>query len=45
VLLLSSLLPLRNFAWAMVCSMFLAALSALTLLPAAILVFKPKIKR
>jgi predicted RND superfamily exporter protein len=45
VLLLSSLLPLRNFAWAMVCSMFLAALSALTILPAAILIFKPKIKK
>jgi len=39
VLLLSSLLPLRNFAWAMVCSMFLAALAALTLLPAALLTF------
>jgi predicted RND superfamily exporter protein len=45
VLLLSSLVPLRNFAWAMVCSMFLAALAALTLLPAAILVFNPKVKK
>jgi uncharacterized protein len=45
VLLLSSLLPLRNFAWAMVCSMFLAALAALTLLPAALLYFNPKIKK
>ena len=45
VLLLSSLMPLRNFAWAMVCSMFLAALAALTLLPAAILVFNPKVKK
>jgi uncharacterized protein len=44
VLLLSSLLPLRNFAWAMVCSMFLAALAALTLLPASLLYFNPKIK-
>jgi predicted RND superfamily exporter protein len=44
VLLLSSLLPLRNFAWAMVCSMFLAALAALTLLPAALLYFNPKLK-
>jgi hypothetical protein len=44
VLLLSSLLPLRNFAWAMVCSMLLAALAALTLLPASLLVFDPKIK-
>ncbi|MBN2398868.1 MAG: MMPL family transporter [Candidatus Aminicenantes bacterium] len=44
VLLLSSLLPLRNFAWAMVCSMFLSALAALTLLPASLLVFNPKIK-
>jgi hypothetical protein len=45
VLLLSSLLPLRNFAWAMVCSMFLAALAALTLLPASLLYFNPKIKK
>jgi predicted RND superfamily exporter protein len=45
VLLLSSLVPLRNFAWAMVCSMFLAALAALTQLPAALLVFNPKIKK
>jgi predicted RND superfamily exporter protein len=45
VLLLSSLIPLRNFAWAMVCSMFLAALAALTLLPASLLYFNPKIKK
>jgi predicted RND superfamily exporter protein len=45
VLLLSSLLPLRNFAWAMVCSMFLAALAALTLLPTALLYFNPKMKK
>ncbi|MCX6555694.1 MAG: MMPL family transporter [Candidatus Aminicenantes bacterium] len=45
VLLLSSLVPLRNFAWAMVCSMFLAALAALTQLPAALLVFNPKKKK
>jgi predicted RND superfamily exporter protein len=44
VLLLSSLVPLRNFAWAMVCSMFLAALAALTLLPASLLAFAPRFK-
>ncbi len=42
VLLLSSLSPLRDFGCLMAGSMFLAALSALTLLPSLILVIKPK---
>lgn len=43
VLLFSSMTPLRNFGGVMAGAMFLAALSTLTILPAFILIFKPKI--
>jgi len=43
VLLLSSMSPLRHFGGTMAGSMFLAAFSALTILPALILIIKPKI--
>jgi len=43
VLLFSSMSPLKNFGGVMAGAMFLAALSSLTILPALILIFKPKI--
>jgi uncharacterized protein len=43
VLLFSSMSPLKNFGGMMAGAMFLAALSSLTILPALILIFKPKI--
>jgi len=43
VLLLSSMSPLHHFGGTMVGSMFLAAFSTLTILPALILIIKPKI--
>ena len=43
VLLLSSMSPLRHFGGTMAGSMFLAAFSALTILPALILIIRPKI--
>lgn len=45
VLLLSTMLILRNFGATMMGSMFLAAVSALTVLPAAVLILNPKIKK
>jgi len=45
VLLLSSMSPLRDFGGIMAGSMFLAALSSLTVLPAMILITKPRIGR
>ena len=45
VLILSSMKPLRHFGGVMVGSMFLAGLSALTFLPAFIILFKPKFKQ
>lgn len=45
VLLLSAMLILKNFGATMMASMFLAAISALTVLPAAILIINPKIRR
>jgi len=45
VLLLSSMSPLRDFGGIMAGSMFLAALSSLTVLPAMILITKPKLGR
>jgi predicted RND superfamily exporter protein len=45
VLLLSAMLILRNFGATMMASMFLAAVSALTVLPAALLILNPKIKK
>ena len=43
VLLFSSMSPLKNLGGVMAGAMFLAALSSLTILPALILIFKPKI--
>jgi len=43
VLLFSSMSPLRNFGGVMAGAMFLAALSSLTILPALLLIFRPKI--
>lgn len=45
VLLLSSLVLLRSFGYIMVLSMLLCFIGAMTLLPAALLVFKPKVLR
>ncbi|MBS3818136.1 MMPL family transporter [bacterium] len=45
VLLFSSMSPLRHFGGIMAGSMFLAALSTLTILPGLILLFKPKLTR
>jgi len=45
VLLLSTMVILRNFGATMMASLFLAALSALTVLPAALLILNPKIKK
>lgn len=45
VLLLSAMLILRNFGATMMASLFLAALSALTVLPAALLILNPKIRK
>ena len=44
VLLLSTMIPLRDFGGIMVGSMLLAAISSLTVLPALILIIKPKIR-
>lgn len=45
VLLLSTMLILRNFGATMMAALFLAALSALTVLPTALLILNPKIKK